>query len=52
MLKTIIVPGLLIVFAILFLLASIGEREYRNKIIYAITGAVLLALLLVNINTV
>ena len=45
-LKTVIIPALLILFGILFLLACIGEKDHRNKIVYAVTAVALFALLL------
>lgn len=49
MLKTVIVPVLLILFGILFLLACIGEKDHRNKIVYAVTAVALFTLLLVTV---
>lgn len=49
MLKTVIIPVLLILFGVLFLLACIGEKEYKNKIVYAVTAIALFALLLVTV---
>ena len=49
MLKTVIVPVLLILFGVLFLLACIGEKDHRNKIVYAVTAVALFALLLVTV---
>ena len=45
-LKTIIIPALLILFGIIFLLACIGEKVYQNKVLYAVLASVMLALLL------
>ncbi len=51
MFKIIIVPALLVVLGVLFLLVCIGEKEYQNKVLYAVVASVLLALLLISTRT-
>lgn len=43
-----IISILLAVMAVLFLLGSIGEKEYQNKVMYAAVGLVLFVLLLLS----
>lgn len=50
MFKAIIVPALLSVLGAIFLLACIGEKEYRNKIFYAVVAGVVLVMLLISVT--
>lgn len=46
--KTVLIPGLLALLAVLFLLASIGEKQFANKVLYASVALVLFILILVS----
>ena len=49
--KLIVIPTLLALLGILFLLACIGEKDYQNKVLYAVVASIMLALLLVSTRT-
>lgn len=46
MFKTIILPTVLLLFFSLFLLVSIGEKQFNNKVLYAAIAGILLVMLL------
>lgn len=46
--RAIVIPTLLALLGILFLLACIGEKNYQNKVLYAVVASVMLALLLIS----
>lgn len=46
--RTILIPTLLALLAVLFMLVSVGEKEYRSKVLYAVVASVTLALLLIS----
>lgn len=48
MLKAVIIPVLFMVLGVFFLLGSIGEKDYRNKRLYAIVAGALFVLLLIS----
>lgn len=47
MLKTYIIPILLIIFIIVFALALLGERVFSHKVLYSISVGVLLVMLII-----
>lgn len=46
--KTVLIPLLLTLLAVLFLLGSIGEKQFANKVLYASVALVLFILILVS----
>lgn len=48
MLKTVIIPILLILSSVFFLLNCVAEEQFDSKMLYAATAIILIALLLAN----
>ena len=46
--KTILIPALLALLAVLFMLVSVGEKQFANKVLYASVAGFLFILLLVS----